>query len=87
MEENNIQKISSRRRFAGVVVSDKMKKTVVVEVAHTRKNPKYQKYYTKNSRFKAEAEDGLYKIGDKVVIEETIPLSKEKHWKVVSKKD
>ncbi|MCL4406385.1 MAG: 30S ribosomal protein S17 [Patescibacteria group bacterium] len=84
MEENKVQKNNSRK-LVGVVVSDKMKKTVVVEVSHTRKDPKYQKYYSKNTRFKAEAEDGMYKIGDKVVIEETRPLSKDKRWRVIAK--
>jgi small subunit ribosomal protein S17 len=84
MEEIKTEKNTSRR-LTGVVVSDKMKKTVVVEVAHTRLNLKYQKYYDTKNRFKADAEDGMYKIGDKVVIEETRPISKDKHWKVISK--
>jgi small subunit ribosomal protein S17 len=84
MEEIKTEKNTSRR-LTGVVVSDKMKRTVVVEVAHTRLNQKYQKYYGTKNRFKADAEDGMYKIGDKVVIEETRPISKDKHWKVVSK--
>jgi small subunit ribosomal protein S17 len=84
MEETKKNKTNSRK-LAGVVVSDKMQKTVVVEVTHNRLNPKYQKYYNTNTRLKAEAEDGVYKVGDKVVIEETRPLSKDKRWRVISK--
>ncbi len=72
-----------KRRLEGVVVSDKMQKTVVVNVARFKKHPKYLKYYKVSRRFKAHDEEGIYKTGDKVAIEETRPLSKEKRWKVV----
>ena len=74
-----------KRKLQGTVVSDKMMKTVVVSVTHERKHPKYLKYYKVTNRFKAHDENGEYKVGDKVIIEETRPLSKEKRWKVVSK--
>lgn len=73
------------RKLTGVIVSDKMKKTVVVAVSYEKKHPKYQKYYTITNRFKAHDENNEYHIGDKVVIQETRPLSKEKRWKVISK--
>ena len=69
----------------GVVVSDKMQKTVVVSVTRLKKHPKYKKYYKVTKRFKAHDEKGEYHIGDKVVIRETRPLSKSKRWIVVSK--
>ena len=76
-----------KRRLEGIIVSAKMQKTVVVSVTRFKKHPKYLKYYKVSRRFKAHAEDGVYKAGDKVLIEETRPLSKEKRWKVVAKKD
>lgn len=64
-------------------MSDKMQKTAVVEVSHTRKHPKYLKYYTISKRFKAHNENNEYKTGDHVVIEETRPLSKDKYFTIV----
>ncbi len=74
-----------KRKLQGVVVSDKMMKTVVVSVTHEKKHPKYLKYYKVTNRFKAHDEKEEYNVGDKVIIEETRPLSKEKRWKVISK--
>jgi len=73
------------RKLTGTVVSDKMKKTVVVAVSFEKKHPKYQKYYAVTNKFKAHDENNDYHIGDKVVIQETRPLSKEKRWVVISK--
>ena len=76
-----------KRRLEGVIVSDKMQKTVVVEVTRFKKHPKYLKYYKVSRRFKAHDEENVYKTGDKVLIEETRPTSKDKRWKVVTKID
>ena len=76
---------TARRRLQGTVVSDKMQKTVVVKIDRMKTHPKYRKQYVVSSRFKAHDEEGAYKVGDEVVIEETRPLSKEKRWRVVSK--
>lgn len=73
------------RKLQGLVVSDKMKKTVVVAISHTRKHSKYLKFYTVTKRFKVHDENNEYRVGDKVVIKETRPLSKDKRWAVVSK--
>lgn len=73
------------RQLKGVVVSDKMQKTVVVAVSRLIKHPKYKKYYKVTKRYKAHDEKGEYHIGDKVVIQETRPLSKEKKWIVIGK--
>ncbi|MEK7113868.1 MAG: 30S ribosomal protein S17 [Patescibacteria group bacterium] len=67
----------------GVVVSDKMAKTVVVSVSRFVKHPKYGKFYKINKKYKAHDEENTYKTGDKVEIAETRPLSKDKHYKVV----
>jgi small subunit ribosomal protein S17 len=69
----------------GVVVSDKMTKTVVVAVTRLKKHPKYKKYYKVTKKYKAHDEKNEYHVGDKVVIQETRPLSKEKRWIAVSK--
>lgn len=74
-----------KRRLIGVVVSQKMLKTRVVAVERFKKHPKYQKYYKVTKKFKAHDEKDEFKVGDKVIIEETRPLSKEKRWRIVSK--
>ena len=76
---------NKKRRITGVVVSDKMQKTRVVSVSRLTKHPRYLKYQTLTTRFKAHDENNEYHTGDKVVIEETRPLSKDKRWKIVSK--
>jgi len=68
------------RKFEGIVVSDKMDKTIVVRVDRLKKDEKYIKYYRMSTKLKAHDEENIYKVGDKVVIEETRPLSKEKRW-------
>lgn len=75
----------TKRRLEGVVVSDKMQKTIVVSITRLKKHPKYQKRYKVTKKFKAHDEKNEYHIGDKVIIEETRPLSKEKRWKVIEK--
>lgn len=73
-----------RRQLQGVVVSDKMQKTIVVEVTRVKEHPKYKKRFKVTKRYKAHDENGEYHIGDKVIIEETRPISKEKRWIVIS---
>lgn len=69
----------------GIVISDRMNKTVVVAVTRVKEHPKYKKRYKVTKNYKAHDESNEYKIGDKVIIEEIRPLSKDKRWKVVSK--
>lgn len=69
-----------RRTLEGTVVSDKMQKTVVVEVVRRKPHPLYKKMYKRSLRVKAHDEKSEYKAGNKVVIEETRPLSREKRW-------
>ena len=76
---------TKKRKIQGVVVSDAMQKTRVVMVSRLTKHPKYQKYYTVTKRFKAHDEENAYKKGDKVVIQESRPLSKEKRWVIIGK--
>ncbi len=75
-----------KRKLEGVVTSDKMTKTVVVTVTRLVLHPKYLKHYKVSKNFKAHDENNEYKVGDKVVIEETRPISKDKRWKVILKK-
>lgn len=83
MENKNQQK--KKRRLKGLVVSDKMTKTVVVAVTRLKKHPKYKKYFKATKKFKAHDEKNEYHEGDRVIIEETRPMSKEKRWVVLSK--
>lgn len=81
-----INKIDAKgRKLTGVVVSDKMKKTVVVAVSRLRKHTKYKKYFKITRKFKAHDENNTYHTGNKVVIQETKPISKDKRWVVVDK--
>jgi small subunit ribosomal protein S17 len=75
--------MNTRRRMTGFVTSDKMTKTVVVEVTRTYKHPLYKKVVHASSRFKAHDELGA-KVGDEVVIVESRPLSRDKRWVVES---
>lgn len=75
---------NARRRLEGVVVSDKMEKTVTVRVDRLKMNTKYRKQYKTSKRYAAHDEKSEAKTGDKVVIEEARPLSKTKRWRVVS---
>jgi small subunit ribosomal protein S17 len=80
MTDTNTKK---NKILKGVVVSDKMAKTVVVSVTRFVKHPKYQKYLKISKKYKAHDEDNAFKIGQNVEIEETKPMSKDKHFKVV----
>ncbi len=72
-----------RKTKLGCVVSDKMDKTVVVAVESYRRHPIYKKAVRRIKKFKAHDEQNACQEGDMVRIEETRPLSKEKHWRVV----
>jgi small subunit ribosomal protein S17 len=72
-----------RKSRMGVVVSDKMQKTVVVEVQSRGRHPFYKKVVRHSRRFKAHDEGGEAHVGDRVLIIETRPLSKDKRWRVV----
>jgi small subunit ribosomal protein S17 len=80
-----MEKKIHKKQLKGVVVSDKMQKTVVVSVNRFVKFPKYGKYVQKSKKYKAHDETNMYKMGDKVIIEETNPISKDKNFKVIGK--
>jgi small subunit ribosomal protein S17 len=72
----------NRKTQVGIVSSDKMDKTVVVKVEQIVKHPVYKKYMKRNVKFKAHDAENSCAIGDKVLIVESRPLSRDKRWKV-----
>ncbi|PIR96455.1 MAG: 30S ribosomal protein S17 [Candidatus Doudnabacteria bacterium CG10_big_fil_rev_8_21_14_0_10_42_18] len=80
-----MEKITKKQILEGIVVSDKMDKTVVVKVVSKKRHQKYKKSYTVSKKFKAHDEKNEYKTGDKVKIESVRPISKDKRFKVIVK--
>lgn len=78
-----MERTTIRKTLTGTVVSDKMEKTVVVEVNDMVKHPKYHKMLRKTSRLKVHDEDNIANVGDRVLIMETRPLSKQKRFRLV----
>ncbi|MEG0894126.1 MAG: 30S ribosomal protein S17 [Oscillospiraceae bacterium] len=78
MSERNL-----RKTRVGVVVSDKMDKTVVISIADNVKHPLYKKIIKRTVKLKAHDEDNSCGVGDRVKVMETRPLSKDKNWRVV----
>lgn len=78
MSERNL-----RKTRVGMVVSDKMDKTVVVSIADNVRHPLYKKIIKRTIRLKAHDENNACGVGDKVLVMETRPLSKDKRWRVV----
>ena len=74
-----------KKRLKGLVVSDKMQKTIVVKVERIKEHKKYKKRYKVHKKYKAHDEKEECKVGDNVIIEECRPLSKEKRWRVIGK--
>jgi small subunit ribosomal protein S17 len=74
-----------KRQLQGIVVSNKMKKTVVVEVERIKEHPKYKRRFRVHKKYKAHDEKEEYKVGDRVIIEECRPISKDKKWRVIKK--
>lgn len=73
----------AKKIYIGKVISDKMDKTVVVAVERLVRHPEYKKTVKKITKFKAHDEDNKCKVGDKISIIETRPVSKEKRWSVM----
>jgi small subunit ribosomal protein S17 len=81
--DNPTTTIKQGKTFKGTVVSDKMDKTVVVEVGSFKQHPKYGKFLTRHKRFKAHDEENRCKVGDIVTIREVKPISKDKNFIVI----
>ena len=75
--------MGERKTREGVVVSDAMLKTRVVRIERVFRHPRYQRVITRSKRLKAHDEQNASKVGDRVLIEETRPLSKEKRWRIL----
>ena len=72
----------NKKTMIGLVASDKMTKTIVVEVTRRMKHPIYHKYVQSRQRYKAHDENNGAKVGDRVLIEECRPLSRDKRWRM-----
>jgi small subunit ribosomal protein S17 len=81
----NTDKKIIKRKFSGVVTSDKMDKTIVVRVESVKRDEKYKKSFKVAKKYKVHDENNKFKIGDKVAFVECRPLSKDKMWRVLSK--
>lgn len=78
-----IETRNHRKMREGIVTSDKMDKTVVVQVKDLVQHPLYKRVIKRTAKFKAHDEDNSCHVGDKVQIMETRPLSKDKYWRVI----
>ncbi len=83
MENKKEAKKVIRKKFSGLVVSDKSDKTILVSVDITKINKKYQKRYVSSKKYKVHDEENRFKTGDKVSFVECRPISKDKKWRVI----
>jgi small subunit ribosomal protein S17 len=72
-----------KKTLEGVVISDKMDKTIIVSVERVKEHPRYKKRYKVRKKYKVHNPENKYKIGDKIIIQECRPISKEKRWIVI----
>ena len=79
---SEMTRTSSRKTRVGKVVSDKMDKTIVVEIRTRVKHPLYGKIMNRTTRLKAHDEENACGVGDRVMVMETRPLSKDKRWRL-----
>lgn len=82
-KNNNDDKSVIRKKFSGVVISDKSDKTIVVKVERVKMNSKYKKIYIVSKKYKVHDEKNSSKIGDKVSFVECRPISKDKKWRII----
>lgn len=81
--EKMVEPTTSQKSIIGKVISDKMDKTIVVQIERKVKHPLYGKYVKRFSKMYAHDAENTCKVGDLVLIEQTRPLSKTKRWKLV----
>lgn len=84
MAETKDKKRGIRKELEGTVISNRMQKSVVVRVDRQVRHPLYQKIVQRSSKFMAHDEENKCRVGDRVVIRETRPISKNKCWRVVT---
>jgi len=83
LQESSSKKSIRKKTLTGIVVSDRMDKTVVVEVERIVQHPSYKKYVHGKKKYMVHDEENECKIGDKVLIIESRPLSRRKRWRIV----
>jgi small subunit ribosomal protein S17 len=83
-DESTTPERAMRKTRTGTVISDKMDKTVIVKVQTLKEHRRYKKHIQQSTRFKAHDEQNQCKVGDRVRIVETRPLSHDKRWRVVA---
>ncbi|MEA1962931.1 MAG: 30S ribosomal protein S17 [Patescibacteria group bacterium] len=81
--KNKTQKEVIKKKFQGIVASDKQDKTIVVKVDRVKIHPKYKKRFTVSKKYKVHDEKNQYREDDKVIFIECRPLSKDKRWRVI----
>ena len=74
--------VGERKTREGIVVSDRMAKTRVVKIDRVFRHPRYQRVITQSKKLKAHDEENASHVGDRVLIEETRPISKDKRWRI-----
>lgn len=72
-----------KRRLTGIIVSHGGKKTAVVKVERYFMHPRYQKFIKRSKKYKAHDENDDHKVGDRVIIKESRPISKDKNWQII----
>ena len=85
MSTKQVEKKVIKKKFNGIVVSDKQDKTIVVSVDSVKIHPKYKKRYTLSKKYKVHDEENKFKVDDKVSFAECRPLSRDKRWRVINK--
>jgi small subunit ribosomal protein S17 len=74
-----------KKQLIGTIISNKMQKTATVLVEMIKEHPKYKKRYKFHKKYKAHLDSGDFQVGDKVMIRECRPLSKDKKWQIIKK--
>ncbi|MFA6215024.1 MAG: 30S ribosomal protein S17 [Patescibacteria group bacterium] len=80
-----VEKKIIKKKFEGIVVSDKLEKTIIVKTSSTKLHPKYFKRYITSKKYKVHDPSNEYKKGEKVAFTECRPISKDKRWRVMPK--
>ncbi len=78
-----MERRKAKAKMEGIVISNKMDKTIVVRVERLVKHPDFHKFFKRHVKYKAHDENNVCKEGDRVLIAETRPLSREKRWRMV----
>lgn len=75
----------AKKKLTGTIISNKLQKTVIVRVERIKKHSRYKRRYKIQKKYKAHNENKEYKVGDRVIIEECRPISKDKRWRTIKK--